>query len=144
MIKMQDTELLQFIHKTARMGVESLRDIEPMVRENALYDAISHQIREYRCIAGCANRMLEERGESSPEPGTAAKVSSNVMTAMKMLADNSSSKIAEMVIQGNTMGIMKGTKHLNDYTGSDRQVQALAKKLIATEQANVEQMKPFL
>ena len=88
--------------------------------------------------------MLEERGESSPGPGTFSKVSSGVMTAVKMMSDNSSSKIAEMVIQGNTMGITKGTKHLNDYTGNDRQVQALAKKLIATEQANVEQMKPFL
>lgn len=141
---MQDTELLQFIHKTARMGEESLRDIEPMVKENELYSAISSQIREYKSIAGCANRMLEERGEMSPDPGTFSKVSSGVMTAMKMMADNSSSKIAEMVIQGNTMGITKGTKHLNDYTGDDRQVKALAQKLIATEQANVEQMKPFL
>ncbi len=141
---MQDTELLQFIHKTARMGEESLRDIEPMVKENALYNAISSQIREYKCIAGCANRMLEERGEPSPDPGTFTKVSSGVLTAVKMMADNSSSKIAEMVIQGNTMGITKGTKHLNDYTGDDRQVRALAQKLIATEQANVEQMKPFL
>ena len=95
-INMQDTELLQFIHKTAQMGVESLRDIEPMVRENALYNAISSQIREYRYIAGCANRMLEERGESSPGPGTFSKVSSGVMTAVKMMSDNSSSKIAEM------------------------------------------------
>lgn len=141
---MQDTELLQFIHKTARMGEESLRDIEPMVKENELYSAISSQIREYKCIAGCANRMLEERGEMSPDPSTFSKVSSGVMTVMKMMADNSSSKIAEMVIQGNTMGITKGTKHLNDYNGDDRQVKALAKKLIATEQANVEQMKPFL
>ena len=133
---MQDTELLQFIHKTARMGEESLRDIEPMVKENALYSAISNQIREYKCIAGCANL--------APDPGTFTKVSAGVMTAMKMMADNSSSKIAEMVIEGNTMGITKGTKHLNDYTGDDRQVKALAQKLIATEQANVEQMKPFL
>lgn len=141
---MQDTELLQFIHKTAQMGAESLRDVEPMVRENALHDAISRQIHEYKCIAGCAGRLLEDRGETPAEPGTMARLSSEMMTAAKTMLDPSSSKIAEMVIQGNTMGITKGTKHLNDYTGGDRQVKALAKKLIATEQANVEQMKPFL
>ena len=94
---MQDTELLQFIHKTARMGEESLRDIEPMVKENELYSAISSQIREYKCIAGCANRMLEERGEMSPDPSTFSKVSSGVMTAMKMMIWNIGSISSLMV-----------------------------------------------
>ena len=49
-----------------------------------------------------------------------------------------------MVINGNNMGINKGLKHLHDYKGDDQQVRALTEKLIATEQANVEQMKPFL
>ena len=62
----------------------------------------------------------------------------------KTLADSSDSKIAEMTIKGNNMGITKGLKHLHDYEGNDRQVRSLAEKLLSTEQANVEQMKPFL
>ena len=42
------------------------------------------------------------------------------------------------------MGITKGLMKLHDYEGNDRQVRSLAEKLLSTEQANVEQMKPFL
>lgn len=141
---MQDTELLQFIHKTAQMGVDGLRDVEPMVHENALHSALARQMKEYQCIAGCAGRMLEERGEQAVTPSPMARLSAEIMASAKTMLDSSSSKIAEMIIQGNTMGITKGTKHLNDYNGNDRRVKALAQKLIATEQANVEQMKAFL
>lgn len=51
---------------------------------------------------------------------------------------------AEMGIQDNTMGITKGTRHLNDYAGDDRRVRQLAEKLLRTEEANVAQMKPYL
>ena len=73
-----------------------------------------------------------------------ARLSSEVMSTMQTLADSSDSKIAEMTIKGNNMGITKGLKQLPDYEGNDRQVRSLAEKLLSTEQANVEQMKPFL
>lgn len=73
-----------------------------------------------------------------------ARLSSEVMSTAKTLADPSASNIAEMVIQGNNMGITKSLKHLNDYAGNDPEVRNLAEKLLETEQANVEQMKPFL
>ena len=47
-------------------------------------------------------------------------------------------------MKGNNMGITKGLKHLHDYEGDDPKVRTLAERLLSTEQANVEQMKPFL
>ena len=65
-----------------------------------------------------------------------ARISSKVMATVQTLTESSASKIAEMVINGNNMGINKGLKHLHDYVGDDPQVRALTEKLIATEQAN--------
>lgn len=73
-----------------------------------------------------------------------ARLSSQAMATMKTLTDSSDSKLAEMVIQGNNMGVTKGLKHLHDYQGNDPKIRALAEKLLATEQANVSQMQPFL
>ena len=53
-------------------------------------------------------------------------------------------KIAEMMIQGNTMGMTKSLKHLHDYHGKDERVRDLANKLLKTEEANIQQMKKFL
>ena len=71
------------------------------------------------------------------------KASSEMMSAMKTMADHSTSKIAEMMIQGNTMGMTKSLKHLHDYHGKDERVRDLANKL-KTEEANIQQMKKFL
>lgn len=50
----------------------------------------------------------------------------------------------EMTIQGNNMGVSKTIEHLHDYDGDDEEVRQLVEKLLATEEANVEQLKPFL
>lgn len=49
-----------------------------------------------------------------------------------------------MVIQGNTMGATKSTRHLGDYAGGNREIRNLAERLLHTEEANAAQMKQFL
>lgn len=144
MISVKDTELLQYIHKTAEMGIEGLKDVEGQIQEEPLREAVGRQVAEYQKISHEAGELLRSKGEEPSEPGLMARMSSEVMSRAKTFPDASASKIAEMVIQGNTMGITKGVKHLHDYAGDDRQVQALARRLISTEQDNVEQMKRFL
>ena len=55
----------------------------------------------------------------------------------------STSKIADSMIQGSTMGITKIIKHINEYNGDDR-VLKIADKLLKTEENNVEQLKKYL
>lgn len=143
-INMKDTELLQYVHKTAEMGIKGLEDVEGQIQEEPLREAVGRQVAEYRKIANQAGELLRSHGEEPDDVGLMARLSSEVMSKAKTFPDASPSKIAEMVIQGNTMGITKGIKHLNDYAGDDRQVKELAQRLIATEQDNVEQMKQFL
>ncbi len=141
---MKDTELLQYVYKTAEMGVKGLQDVENQIQDHKLRHAVDAQIREYRNLSRAAGEMLRSKGEEPKDPGLMARLSSEVMSTAKTLADPSASNIAEMVIQGNNMGITKSLKHLNDYAGNDPEVRELAEKLLETEQANVEQMKPFL
>ena len=42
------------------------------------------------------------------------------------------------------MGLTKGLRNLHDYHGKDVRVRELAHKLLATEEANIVQMKKFL
>ena len=134
---MKDIELLQYVHETAEMGILGLQDIVGQVQTAKLKKSLQGQIAEYQTIAS-------EAATAPKDPSLMARLSSEVMSTMQTLADSSDSKIAEMTIKGNNMGITKGLKHLHDYEGNDRQVRSLAEKLLSTEQANVEQMKPFL
>lgn len=141
---MQDAELLQYVHETAEMGIQGLKTLEGQIRDPDLRRALAQQTEEYRDISAAAGELLQTWGREPKDPGLMARISSEVMSTMKTLADPSAANIAEMVIQGNNMGITKGTRHLNDYAGNDRRVRQLAEKLLRTEEANVAQMKRYL
>ena len=107
---MNDIELLQYVHETAEMGIEGLNSLDGQVRDDSLRRVLSQQGAEYRQIADQAERLLRSLGEEPRDPGLLAKVSAEVMSTFKTLADPSASNIAEMVIQGNTMGATKSTR----------------------------------
>lgn len=141
---MKDMELLQYVHETAAMGVLGLQDLLPQAESSGMRQSLRSQIREYQDIAHSSAQLLQAKGAQPKDPGLMARLSSQAMATVKTLADSSDSKLAEMVIQGNNMGVTKGLKHLHDYRGNDPKVRALAEKLLAAEQANVSQMQPFL
>ncbi len=93
---MQDVELLQFVYKTAEMGAKSLDDLKPSVRDPRLREAVGRQTREYREISAAAASMLKSHGEKPKDPGLAAQLSAEFMTAARTLADSSASNIAQI------------------------------------------------
>ena len=68
-----------------------------------------------------------------------------VMESVTMVVPGySRSKIAEMMIQGTTMGIVKTIRHLRDYKGDDREARGLGERLLQIQESNVEKMKAYL
>lgn len=141
---MKESELLWFIHKTCEMGVSGLNDVKNSIKDDRLRNAAESQIREYESITARAGQLLRQAGLEPKGPGAMSKAMAGIMSKAKLTITPTDSKIAEMIIQGNTMGITKCVKHLNDFGNGDSGVRKLAEKLISTQQANVEQIKPFL
>ena len=139
-----ESELLQSIHQSTNMGREGIQSVLNYAKDDRLRQALEQQLVEYEKLAGASGKMLLERDEKPKETNPVAKASSAAMSAMKLMADPSASKIAEMMIQGNTMGMTHSLRNLNDYPGKDERVRDLASKLLRTEEANIEQMKKFL
>ncbi|MUU10193.1 MAG: hypothetical protein EP146_01470 [Oscillibacter sp.] len=84
---MNDIELLQYVHETAEMGIEGLNSLDGQVRDDSLRRVLSQQGAEYRQIADQAERLLRSLGEEPRDPGLLAKVSAEVMSTFKTLAD---------------------------------------------------------
>lgn len=62
----------------------------------------------------------------------------------QLAMDDSRGKIAEMMIQGTTMGIVKTIRHLNDYQGDGGDARRLGERLLDVQEQNVERMKAYL
>ncbi len=138
-----ETELLQYVYKTADMGVEGINAVLDYAESPQLKKVLRDQKSEYVRYKEQAGRMLAERDENMGGANPIAKISSYAMATGKLIMDRSTSKIAEMTIQGNSMGVSKTIKHLHDYPTHD-DARKLTEQLLATEKANIEQLKPFL
>lgn len=141
---LKETDLLNHICQTTEMGSLGIDMIMDYAENERLRDALRQQKLEYSTIYRSAVDMLRERGEEPKEVNPIARISSELSISAKTLRDHSVSKIAEMMILGNTRGVTKSMQCLDDYSGKDKEVTSLAQKLLKTEEANIEQMKGFL
>jgi uncharacterized protein (DUF305 family) len=141
---MQDNEMLNYICQNAEMGRDSIMHVIKLTDDPKFRGVLETQLTEYQGVYDTADSMLKQRGGDPESVGPMAKMASYVTSSMKTMADNSPSHIAEMMIQGSTMGITKMTKRIHEYDGDDPEVKKLAEKQIKTEQANIEEMKKFL
>lgn len=139
--------MLDSICETADMGRESLRQVLEKTDDSRLKEALNAQTSEYDKDYNLASEMLKKNGfegkhpKASPIAKTESQITVNLKTAF---TQNRVSQIAGMVIQGSSMGVVKITKELNDYSGSNQDIKQLAEKHLQTEQNNIEEMKRFL
>ena len=137
-------QMLNYVSQKAEMGRDGIMHVIKIAEDPAFRKALESQLSEYQQVYDAADDMLRKRGGEPDESNAVAKMMSYVTSSMKTLTDNSPSRIAEMMIQGSTMGITKIQKRINEYDGSDERVRDVANKLLKTEQANIDQMKKFL
>ena len=140
-----ESELLQSIHQSTNMGREGIQSVLNYAKDDRLRQALEQQLVKYEKLAGASGKMLLERDEKPKETNPVAKASSAAMSAMKLMADPSASKIAEMMIQGTVMGITSLKTSLSELPkDDDEEITALLKDLIALEEEFEKKLKTFL
>ena len=74
------------------------------------------------------------------------KVGAKVGCAMNTLLDSSVSHIADMVLQGSTMGMSDTIKLIREYenTNASEASLALAREMVSFEEQNIERLKAYL
>ena len=107
-------------------------------------DALRSQLHEYDTIEREALALALAKGITPEQLDPAIKYMTNMMTKTRLRFGNASSKAAAMMIQGNTRGIIKGFKNLNQFAEPDQQISSLSRKLLLCEQENIKQMQGFL
>ena len=140
---MDDEKRLQQIRKSAQMGCFGIDCVTHAAEHPALAQALAQQKAEYGEIFAQADALLKARGQRPRDIGAGAKTGSKMMAALRLRTPERDAKIAEMMVQGNTKGMIKRYRARRQ-CADDAQVRALSEKLLQTELHNVEQMKKFL
>ena len=137
-------ELLSSVLKTTQMGQVGIRSVLNTSMRPALRKALESQLREYDCIESEAHTIASQRSWELQELDPAVRFLTDRMTRVKLSRGNCDSKIADMMIQGNTKGMIKGLKNLHQYPHQDDRISMICQKLVDCETANIRQMQNFL
>ena len=143
-IMKNNKELLSSVLKTTQMGQVGIRSVLDTTMRPGLRKALESQLREYDSIETEAHSIASQRGWEVRELDPAVRFLSDMAVRMKLNGRDTDSKIAGMMIQGNTKGMVKGLKDLHRFASSDEQIQILSQKLLDCETANIRQMQDFL
>ena len=137
-------QILSSVLKTTQMGQIGIRSVLDTRMRPGLRRALEQQLREYDQIETEAHTLAAQRGWELKDLDPAVRMMSNMVTRMKLSAGGTESKIADMMIQGNTKGMIKGLRNMHQFRREDSQITALSQKLLDTETANIRQMQAFL
>ena len=140
----QDCTLLNHIRKETQMGVVGICAVLSKAANSALHTALQEQLQEYRIIHNSADSLLAQKNGKPVNLNPLAKICARLASSMRIPSQDATSKIAQMMIEGNTKGMVKSIRDQHKAQNISRPVSELSEKLLQTELHNIEQMKPFL
>ena len=144
--KMSASALLDDIYKNVKMGADSIINLLSRVKDEGERVEMTRQLDGYEKLAQKASRLMSEIGMKPKEESAMARASAKIGMAMNTMIDSSSSHIAEMMVQGSTMGITDMLRKISEAEeqGMRGEVISLAREVVDFEQHAVEKMKAYL
>lgn len=139
-----EKNVLDELNKGACMGKDAIHFILDKVKDDNLKNELNNQYEKYSEISNKINEIYPEYSEKDPHKTNAMnKAMTWYGIEMKTLMDDSTSKIAELLLQGTNMGIIEGRKLLNNKE-INPEIHALVQEYVEMQEKAVEKLKTFL
>lgn len=136
--------VLSDIIKTSQMGISGINVVMDRTHQPALRQALKVQRKEYSNIEQQAKLLAQRKGYKIDQIRPITRRMSALMSRTQLLVGEPDSKIAGMMIQGNTRGMILSLKNMRRCNQPDDQVAQLAQQLLETEKNNIDSMEGFL
>jgi len=144
MNKENEINVLDELNKGACMGKDAIHFILDKVKDNKLKEELNNQYDKYTEISNKINKIYIKYNDDKPhETNAMNKVMTWYGIEMKTLTDDSTSKIAELLLQGTNMGIIEGRKLLN-HKDTNEEINSLVQEYVDMQEKAVEKLKTFL
>ncbi|MBQ9798086.1 MAG: hypothetical protein IJW50_10255 [Clostridia bacterium] len=142
----QTAALLQSVYKNVKMASDSILTLMPKVQDARLKSELTVKLSAYEAFASRAAKLLADEGVKPVEEGTITKLAAKWGSMMNTMRDSTSSHLAEMMVEGATMGVndmLKQIREAENTTVSESALR-LARDVCSFEEKTVEDMKDYL
>lgn len=127
--------LLKECNAGCKYATNSIEQVMEFVSDDRFMAMIKEYNDKHIKIGDECHVMLNEIQKDEKEPKTLAKTFSWISTEVKLMMNDDSSKIADILLDGCHMGIKTICKNINHYTNASADSIAQAKRLVEVEQA---------
>ena len=142
-----EVNVLDELNKGASMGKDAIHYIMDKVEDNALKKELNRQYHKYKVISDEIHKLYPEYAEDEDDEPHETSMMNKFMTwsgiEMKTMNDDTTSHLAEILMQGTNMGIIEGRRLLN-HKGEDEKINKLLDEYVEMQEEAVEKLKEFL
>lgn len=141
--KEEKINVLDELNKGASMGMDAIKFILDKVKDEELHRFLEKQYDDYQDISKKIYKVYPDAKKDPHETSKMNKVMTWYGIEMKTMMDDSTSKIAELLLQGTNMGIIEGRRLLNN-KDIDEDTNNLIEEYVNMQEKAVEKLKEFL
>ena len=140
-------ELLTYLYQDADMALDNLTMLINKInkKDNKIKKVIEALIKGYEnYLTKVKNYIKENNYDIQPKP-LISKMGAYFGINMEVMKDNSDSRLADMLIQGLTMGVLNVTKKIDTFKGdADKEIIKLGKEFKDFQQKSIDKLKVYL
>ena len=143
----ENEEILEYIYQTSNMGYQSTNDLLNSLKgkDNKIKKIVAEINKNYEKYMTETEKLLKKKKLEAKPIGMMAKAMTKMSINKEMISDNSDANIADMLIQGLTMGNLELSKHIDNYEKTaDKKIINLAKNLRKFGEEYIEKLKSYL
>lgn len=141
----QNLNILDEVNKGATMGMDAITFVSEKVEDAEFKKVLDTEYNKYEQISNRVNELYNNYTNKEPHE---TNVMNKAMTwygiQMRTMADDTTSKLSELLMQGTNMGIIEGRRLLNQNPDADHDVKNILNDFVVMQEDSVETLKKYL
>ena len=139
--------VLDELNKGASMGMDAIKFVLEKVDDTTFKELLEKQYDKYQEISNSINEIysdyVSDDNKEPHETNTMTKAMTWYGINMKTMTDHTTSKIAELLVQGTNMGIIEGRRLINN-KHVDKPIEKILNKYVSMQENSLEELKKYL
>lgn len=144
MVEPDTIKLLHECDAGVKMGITSIDEVLDYVSNDKFRKLLTECKNHNQKMEEEIRTLLASHQDEGKDPNLMAKGMSWVKTNVKLAMNDSDRTIADLITEGCSMGIKSLNRYLNQYKAAEEKAKDITKRLIASEEKLVQDIREFL
>lgn len=141
----ENLNVLDEVNKGATMGMDAISFVSGKVTDNEFKKVLDVEYNKYKEVSNKVNSIYSKYSDKEPhETNAMNKMMTWYGIQMKTMTDDTTSKLAELLMQGTNMGIIEGRRLINQNPNAENSVMRILNDFVVMQEDSVETLKKYL